>query len=126
MVKKVETDACKYRREFLKSLMHEIMDIAGGADKVAKGAHLKFQRQPMLIAIEIMGGVIGTAEVLGMTRQGVDKLLFKDVGDWPAHYLEAIEIATRIPMQTLLLDKGPVRHGKVRKPVKNGSGGSHE
>ena len=66
-------------------------------------------RHPMQVAVEILGGAVGTAEVLGITRQAVDKLLKKDVADWSVVYVKAISDATKIPTDTLLLDLGPVR-----------------
>ena len=68
------------------------------------------KKNPMLIAIEILGGVEGLMELWGLPERRVRKMLKQDPGEWMAMHTAAIADATHIPFSTLLLVEGPLNY----------------
>ena len=52
----------------------------------------------MAVAIEMLGGLKGTAEVMGIDIRTMRKLLDKPVGNWRGGYVMDVSRATGIPI----------------------------
>jgi hypothetical protein len=76
------------------------------------------KKSPMVIAIEMLGGVEGLVELWHLPERQVRKMLKQDPDVWMVKYTAAIVKATLIPFQTLLLVRGPVNYPEPQKTVK--------
>jgi hypothetical protein len=66
------------------------------------------RRHPMSIAIMMLGGPAGLAELLGLNEQQVRRLLKRPLGKWKGGYVFDIARATGIPTGVFLADLGIV------------------
>jgi hypothetical protein len=72
-------------------------------------ARMKIKRRnPMSIAIMMLGGPAGLAELLGLNEQQVHRLLKRPLGKWKGGYVFDIARATGIPTGVFLADLGIV------------------
>ena len=111
MVGKANTKKCRQAAAETAEIRRMVLDFIeelGGAEEAAKRMK-KRGRHAMSIAIEILGGQVGLAEVLDMTPQGVSKLLLKEPQVWPHNYLVSIAKATKIPTDALGAEGPPLR-----------------
>ena len=85
--------------------MSELIEELGGPNEAARRLHRR-GTSPMRLALEILG-LTEAARAIGVSRQAMHNLARrKPVGDWPARYVKSISEATKIPVDTLLLDPG--------------------
>ena len=66
------------------------------------------KKNPMLIAIEILGGVEGLMELWGLPERRVRKMLKQDPGEWMAMHTAAIADATHYSVLDLVTRGGSV------------------
>ena len=114
--------ACEDERAQASTTMRILIDELGGASVVAKMMHDRHGKHPMLIAIEILGGVTATAKILGITKQALSDRMTKDMDHWTSGYLRRIEEETKIPVQTLTMDLRPPREAKAAERASAASG----
>lgn len=92
-----------------------MIENAGGAAEVAKKLEHSHGLSPLLIAIEILGGVPEAAVRIGTTRQGLDKMLKAGPDQMRGVYLRKISELTMIPVATLMLSGPAVRRAATKR-----------
>jgi DNA invertase Pin-like site-specific DNA recombinase len=93
------------------TILNAVIDDTGGADVRARSL-AKQGLSPVLIAVSKCGGPKQTAIKMGISRNGLTKLLNKSTKKWIADWVEKLAEISGVSMKTLL--NGP-DHPNVEK-----------
>lgn len=80
--------------------MTAIVQELGGAEKAAEKLRAR-NNSPMMVAIEILGGVAETAEKIGISKQALYNRLKTPLDEWPHGYLRKISEMSGVSLRTL-------------------------
>jgi hypothetical protein len=87
-----------FRQQIVKAMIQEL----GGPAVAAKRLEQHHGISPMRTALDILGGVTGMADSLGITRQYMNKLVKAGPDKMRGEHLRKISELTKIPVETLI------------------------
>ena len=100
--------------------MKAVVEELGGPSEAVKRLERNHGVSPMQVALEILGGISGMANCLGITRQYMDKLVKAGTDRMKGEHLRKISELTKIPLEALMMSGpiGELRAERKRKAAK--------